>query len=132
MSSTRTYAPVLKKLLTDHFEKIHGLIHCSGGGQTKCLKYLPDNFRIIKDNLFDVPPVFELIKENSGSLPKEMYEVFNMGCRMEIYCDASDAEAMISIAKTFGVDAQIIGRVEGSDRKELIIKTKEEEILYQH
>jgi len=91
LSPTRTYAPLMKMLLQNHFDKIHGLIHCSGGGQTKCLKYLPENFRIVKDNLFTPPPVFQLIKESSGSNNKEMYEVFNMGCRMEIYCAPGEA-----------------------------------------
>ncbi len=91
LSPTRTYAPVLKGLLNDHFEKIHGLIHCSGGGQTKCMKYLPGNFKIIKDNLFEAPPIFNTIQENSGSSNREMYEVFNMGCRLEIYCDPANA-----------------------------------------
>lgn len=130
LSPTRTYAPVLKKLLTEHFEKIHGLIHCSGGGQTKCLKYLPGNFRITKDNLFPAPEIFQLIKESSGSNLKEMYEVFNMGCRMEIYCDAADAETMIGISKGFGIDAQVIGRVEAADQKELVIFAGGEEIWY--
>lgn len=122
LSPTRTYAPVLKQLLDDHFEKIHGLIHCSGGGQTKCMKYLPGNFKIVKDNLFDVPPVFQLIKDNSGSSWREMYEVFNMGCRLEIYCSEADAPTMIAAAKSFNIDAQVIGRVEASDKKQLVIK----------
>lgn len=130
LSPTRTYAPVLKKLLAENFEAIHGLIHCSGGGQTKCLKYLPGNFKIIKDNLFDAPEIFRIIQENSGSNDKEMYEVFNMGCRLEIYCDAADADAMISTARSFGVDAQVIGRVEASDKKELLIQTKNAVINY--
>lgn len=130
LSPTRTYAPVLKNLLENHFEKIHGLIHCSGGGQTKCLKYLPGNFKIIKDNLFEAPPVFKLIQENSGSNNKEMYEVFNMGCRLEIYCKAEDAATMIAEANKFNIAAQIIGRVEASDKKELLIKLGEEEIRY--
>ncbi len=130
LSPTRTFAPVLKKLLTDHFEKIHGLIHCSGGGQTKCLKYLPGNFRIVKDNLFKLPEIFRIIQQNSGSNSKEMYEVFNMGCRMEIYCDASDAQVMIEAATSFGIAAQIIGRVEAGNKKELIITTETEEIKY--
>jgi hypothetical protein len=111
-------------------DKIHGLIHCSGGGQTKCLKYLPENFRIVKDNLFTPPPVFQLIKESSGSNNKEMYEVFNMGCRMEIYCAPGDAQTMIDAATKFNIDAQIIGRVEASDKKELVIKLPNEEIIY--
>lgn len=130
LSPTRTYAPVLKQLLDNHFDKIHGLIHCSGGGQTKCMKYLPGNFKIIKDNLFEVPPVFELIKQNSGSTWREMYEVFNMGCRLEIYCTAADADTMIAAAKTFNINAQVIGRVEANDKKELLIKANGEEIIY--
>ena len=130
LSPTRTYAPVMKGLLEDHFEKIHGVIHCSGGGQTKCMKYLPGNFRIVKDNLFDAPEIFKIIKENSGSNNKEMYEVFNMGCRLEIYCDVTDADTMIAAANEFGIAAQVIGRVEESDKKELLIKLKDEEIWY--
>ncbi len=130
LSPTRTFAPVLKQLLQDHFDKIHGLIHCSGGGQTKCMKYLPGNFRIIKDNLFDAPEIFKIIKESSGSNNKEMYEVFNMGCRLEIYCSSENAETMISVAKSFNIDARVIGRVEANDKKELIIKLKDEEIIY--
>lgn len=130
LSPTKTYAPVLKQLLENHFEKIHGLIHCSGGGQTKCLKYLPGNFKIVKDNLFEVPPVFQIIKDNSGSSWKEMYEVFNMGCRLEIYCNAEDTALMIDTATSFGIDAQVIGRVEASSKKELLLKAHGEEIVY--
>jgi phosphoribosylformylglycinamidine cyclo-ligase len=130
LSPTRTYAPVLKALLQNHFNKIHGLIHCSGGGQTKCLKYLPQNFKIIKDNLFDAPEIFNIIEKSSGSSLKEMYEVFNMGCRLEIYCSAADAQTMIDTAESFGIAAQIIGKVELSDKKELVIKIKREEISY--
>lgn len=130
LSPTRTFAPVMKMLLENHFDAIHGLIHCSGGGQTKCMKYLPGNFKVIKDNLFEAPEIFAIIKENSGSSNREMYEVFNMGCRLEIYCDAADAETMIVTAASFGIAAQIIGRVEGSDKKELLIRLKDEEIVY--
>jgi phosphoribosylformylglycinamidine cyclo-ligase len=130
LSPTRTYAPVLVQLLKTHFEKIHGLIHCSGGGQTKCLKYLPGNMRVVKDNLFAPPPIFNIIAQNSGSAAREMYEVFNMGCRMEIYCPAADAASMIEAAQQFGIDAQIIGRVEESDTKELLIKVNGEELRY--
>ncbi|MFZ1786558.1 MAG: AIR synthase related protein [Ferruginibacter sp.] len=142
LSPTRTYAPVLKELLEDHFDKIHGLIHCSGGGQTKCMKYLPPSdvpsdgvtkpryLKIIKDNLFAPPEIFRIIKENSGSNNREMYEVFNMGCRLEIYCDAEDADTMIAAANEFGIAAQVIGRVEAGEKKELVIKLKDEEILY--
>ncbi|MEO7264711.1 MAG: AIR synthase related protein [Ferruginibacter sp.] len=130
LSPTRTYAPVMKILLQDHFDKIHGLIHCSGGGQTKCMKYLPGEFKIIKDNLFIVPPIFDIIRENSGSGYKEMFEVFNMGCRMEIYCRPEDAQIMIGVAHGFNIDAQIIGRVETAEKKSLLIKYKGEEIFY--
>ena len=130
LSPTRTYAPVMKILLQDHFEKIHGLIHCSGGGQTKCMKYLPGNFKITKDNLFEAPEIFRIIQSNSGSSNKEMYEVFNMGCRLEIYCDAADAQTMIDAAGSFKIDAQVIGRVEKSSKKELVIRLKDGEIVY--
>ncbi|MEO7444201.1 MAG: AIR synthase related protein [Ferruginibacter sp.] len=130
LSPTRTYAPLMKQLLEQHFEKIHGLIHCSGGGQTKCLKYLPGNFKIIKDNLFTAPPVFDIIKENSGSNFREMFEVFNMGCRLEIYCDANDASLFTRAANAFKIDAQVIGRVEASDKKELEISYSGETIHY--
>jgi phosphoribosylformylglycinamidine cyclo-ligase len=130
LSPTRTYAPVVKQLLENHFDKIHGLIHCSGGGQTKCMKYLPENFRIVKDNLFDAPEVFKIIQQSSGSNNKEMYEVFNMGCRLEIYCSPEDAEIMIATAQSFNIAAQVIGRVEPNDKKELIIQLKGEEIVY--
>jgi phosphoribosylformylglycinamidine cyclo-ligase len=130
LSPTRTYAPVLKPLLEHYFDKIHGLIHCSGGGQTKCMKYMPGSFRVIKDNLFTPPDIFKLIQESSGSANKEMYEVFNMGCRLEIYCDESDAEMMISAANTFDIEAQVIGRVEASDTKNLLIKVGDDEINY--
>jgi phosphoribosylformylglycinamidine cyclo-ligase len=130
MSPTRTYAPVLKQLLSESFDKIHGLIHCSGGGQTKCMKYLPGNFRIVKNNLFIAPPVFDLLQQNSGSNYKEMFEVFNMGCRLEIYCDAAHAQEMISVAQSFNIEAQIIGRVEAAEHKELVIEYKGETIRY--
>ena len=130
LSPTRTYAPVLKSLLSNQFEKINGLIHCSGGGQTKCLKYLPGNFKIIKDNLFDAPEIFNIIEKSSGSNLKEMYEVFNMGCRLEVYCDKENAQTIIEIAESFGIAAQIIGRVEESNKKELLIKIRAEEIIY--
>ena len=110
---------------------IHGLIHCSGGGQTKCLKYVPDNVRIVKDNLFEPPVVFKLIQEASKSDDREMYQVFNMGTRLEIYTNEKDADNIIScLHKSFGIDAQVIGRVEESEKKELVIKTKVSEIIY--
>ncbi len=130
LSPTRTYAPVLKDLLENHFEKIHGLIHCSGGGQTKCLKYVPGNVRIIKDNLFDPPYIFDLIQQCSGADAREMYQVFNMGCRMEIYCSPEDASVMIAAATSLGVQAQVIGRVEAAEKQSLLIKTKWGEVEY--
>jgi len=121
LSPTKTFAPLIKILLENNFEKIHGLIHCSGGGQTKCLKYIPGNVKVIKDNLFEPPLIFKLIQEASGSDDKEMYQVFNMGCRMEIYTDEDFASSIINAAKEFNIDAQIIGRVEASEKKELAI-----------
>jgi phosphoribosylformylglycinamidine cyclo-ligase len=130
LSPTRTYAPVLKTLFKEHFEQIHGLIHCSGGGQTKCMKYLPGDFRIIKDNLFEPPVIFSLIQESSGSDNREMYQVFNMGHRLEVFTDASSAPDIIAVAKTFNIDAQVVGRVEASLKKELVLKMDSEEIIY--
>lgn len=130
LSPTRTFAPVMKVLLENHFDAIHGLIHCSGGGQTKCLKYVPENVRIVKDNLFEPPVIFQLIQDASKSDDREMYQVFNMGTRLEIYTNEKDADNMISVAKSFGVNAQVIGRVEASDEKALLIKTKKGKLTY--
>jgi phosphoribosylformylglycinamidine cyclo-ligase len=130
LSPTRTFAPVMKVLLQDHFDAIQGLVHCSGGGQTKCLKYVPDNVRIIKDNLFDPPVIFQLIQKASKTDVREMYQVFNMGTRLEIYTHEKDAAAIISVAKSFGVEAQVIGRVEESDRKSLFLQTGEAMITW--
>ncbi len=130
LSPTRTFAPVMKELLESHFDAIHGLIHCSGGGQTKCLKYVPENVRIIKDNLFEPPVIFQLIQKASGSDDREMYQVFNMGTRLEIYTNEKDADKMISVSKSFGVDAQVIGRVEESEKKELVISVQDKKLLY--
>lgn len=130
LSPTRTYAPLLKKILEDLFADIHGIIHCSGGGQTKCMKYLPDNFRIVKDDLFTVPPVFNLIQTNSGADWREMYQVFNMGHRLEIFTNLAAAEIMIAAAASFNIEAKIIGRVEASPTKELVLKGGFGEIVY--
>ena len=118
------------QLLDRHFDAIHGMIHCSGGGQTKCLKYLPGPMKIVKDNLFTPPIIFDLIKDASGADAREMYQVFNMGTRLEIYTNEKDADTLINISKSFGVDAQVIGRVEASEKKELVIKLKDEELLF--
>lgn len=130
LSPTRTYAPLMKTILKDHFEAVHGIIHCSGGGQTKCLKYLPDTFRIIKDNLFEVPPVFNLLQQASGSDNREMYQVFNMGHRLEIFASREAADDLIQAGKQFGIEAKVVGRVEAAEKKELILKTGKEEIVY--
>jgi phosphoribosylformylglycinamidine cyclo-ligase len=130
LSPTRTFAPVIKELLENHFESIHGLIHCSGGGQTKCLKYVPENVRIIKDNLFEPPIIFQLIQQASKSDDREMYQVFNMGTRLEIYTNEKDADKIISVSESFGVAAQVIGRVEGSEKKELVIKAFGNQIFF--
>jgi phosphoribosylformylglycinamidine cyclo-ligase len=130
LSPTRTYAPLLKQLLDLHFDDVHGLIHCSGGGQTKCMKYLPGDFRIVKDNLFEPPVIFQIIQQASGSDLREMYQVFNMGHRLEVFTPEASAAAMISIAEELGIEAQIVGRVEAGTKKELIIQTAGEEIVY--
>jgi len=130
LSPTKTYAPLIKNLLENSFDKIHGLIHCSGGGQTKCFKYIPENVRVIKDNLFEPPLIFKLIQEASGSDDKEMYQVFNMGCRMEIYTDEDFASSIIDKAKSLNINAQVIGRVEASEKKELVIKTSNGELNF--
>jgi phosphoribosylformylglycinamidine cyclo-ligase len=131
LSPTRTYAPLLKALFDTYFNAIHGLIHCSGGGQTKCMKYLPDNFRVIKDNLFDPPLIFQLIQQSSGSDNREMFQVFNMGHRLEVFTDEVTAEKMIKTARTFNIEARVVGSVEKSAKKELILKNGKEEIAYQ-
>lgn len=123
LSPTRTFAPVMKELLENHFDAINGLIHCSGGGQTKCMKYVPAGVRIIKDNLFEPPVIFRLIQQASGADNREMYQVFNMGTRLEIYTNEKDADTIINVSKSFGVDAQIIGRVEASEKQVLEIHT---------
>lgn len=130
LSPTRTFAPVLKTLLEEEFASVHGLIHSSGGGQTKCMKYVPDTVRIVKDNLFQAPEIFKIIQECSGSDSREMYQVFNMGCRMEVYTDEGKVENIVNIARQYGIKAQVIGRVEAAEQKQLLIKTAEEEIVY--
>jgi phosphoribosylformylglycinamidine cyclo-ligase len=130
LSPTRTYAPLMKVLLEQHFSDLHGVIHCSGGGQTKCMKYLPQPLRIIKDNLFEPPLIFQLIQQNSGADDREMYQVFNMGHRLEIFTNESSAQQMIDAAKQFNIEAKVIGRVEASEKKELVLKVKDKEIIY--
>ncbi|SDB67356.1 phosphoribosylformylglycinamidine cyclo-ligase [Flavobacteriaceae bacterium MAR_2010_188] len=130
LSPTRTYAPIIKKIFSEIARnKIHGIVHCSGGAQTKILHFI-DHLHIIKDNLFDVPPLFKLIQEESKTDWKEMYKVFNCGHRMELYVDESIAQEIIEISKSFKVDAQIIGRVEASDAKRLSINSEFGEFEY--
>ena len=129
LSPTRTYAPIIKKILESHRRNIHGMVHCSGGAQTKVLHFV-DDVHIIKDNLFPVPPLFQLIHEQSGTEWKEMYKVFNMGHRMEIYLPVQFAQEIIAVSESFGVDARIIGRVEGYEGKKLTIKSEYGEFIY--
>jgi len=130
LSPTRTYAPVIKKVLEGFRSQIHGIVHCSGGAQTKVLHFVNDDVHIIKDNLFPIPPLFKLIQEQSGTDWKEMYKVFNMGHRMELYVPAEIADAIIEISKSFSIDAQIIGKVEVSDKKQVTIVTENGEFVY--
>ncbi|MCA6451014.1 MAG: phosphoribosylformylglycinamidine cyclo-ligase [Chitinophagaceae bacterium] len=130
LSPTRTYAPLLKRLLDEHFEDINGLIHCSGGGQTKCMKYLPRPLAIIKDNLFAVPPIFQLIQKNSGADYREMYQVFNMGHRLEVFTNEKAADAMIATAQQLGIEAQVVGRVADAQTSSLMLKGAFGEIVY--
>ncbi len=123
LSPTRTYAPVIKKILDHHRSDIHGMVHCSGGAQTKVLHFVND-VHIIKDSLFPVPPLFKLIHEQSGTDWAEMYKVFNMGHRMEIYVSPEHAEAIMEISRTFNIEAKIVGRVEAHDGKKLTIESE--------
>jgi len=129
LSPTRTYAPIIKKMLEKYRKDIHGMVHCSGGAQTKILHFI-DNLHIVKDNLFDIPPLFKLIQEQSGTNWQEMYQVFNMGHRMELYIPENIAQDLIDISKSFGVEAQIIGRVLASSNKKLTIKSSFGTFLY--
>jgi phosphoribosylformylglycinamidine cyclo-ligase len=131
LSPTRTYAPVMKELLTEHFDKIHGLVHCSGGGQTKCMKFVPDGVRVVKDNLLEAPYIFEIIKDCSGSDWREMMQVFNMGCRLEIFCSPADAQIMIETAAKYGIAARVTGRVEAATGKSLQINYAGETIIFE-
>ncbi|MBP3519079.1 MAG: phosphoribosylformylglycinamidine cyclo-ligase [Parabacteroides sp.] len=130
LSPTRTYAPVVKKLLDALRPEIHGMVHCSGGAQTKVMHFVGDNCRVVKDNMFPVPPLFKTIKEQSGTAWDEMYKVFNMGHRLEVYLAPEHAEEVIAISKSFNIDAQVVGRIEKSDKKELIIKSEFGEFRY--
>ena len=129
LSPTRTYAPVVKALLNELRPVIHGMVHCSGGAQTKVLHFV-DNVHIIKDNMFELPPLFKMIQAESGTDYKEMYKVFNMGHRLEIYINPQYAQTVIDISKSFGINAQIIGRVESAENKGVTIKSAFGEFVY--
>ena len=129
LSATRTYAPIIKKILDQYRSQIHGMIHCSGGAQTKVLNFV-DNLHIVKDNMFDVPPLFQLIKEQSGTSWDEMYKVFNMGHRFELYVPEEIANDIIAISKEFDVDAKIVGRCEAHEGKKLTVKSEFGEFVY--
>ena len=129
LSPTRTYAPVIKEILNKYRSEVHGIIHCSGGGQTKILHFI-DQLHVIKNNLFETPPLFKIIQEESGTSWKEMFKVFNMGHRMEIYIEENFADQIIEISKSFGIDAKVIGRVEKSSEKKLSIVHNEN--LYEY
>jgi phosphoribosylformylglycinamidine cyclo-ligase len=123
LSPTRTYAPVIKQLLTEMRPKVHGMVHCTGGAQTKVLHFVGDDCRVVKDNLFPIPPLFRIIKEESGTDWQEMYKVFNMGHRMEIYVSPEDAAQVMKVAEGFNIEARIIGHIE-EGRKSLTIKSE--------
>ncbi|QKJ28801.1 phosphoribosylformylglycinamidine cyclo-ligase [Mucilaginibacter mali] len=129
LSPTRTYAPIIKQILDKYRPQIHGMVHCSGGAQTKVLHFI-NNVHVIKDNLFPVPPLFKLIHEESGTSWQEMYKVFNMGHRMELYVPESIATDLIAISKSFNVDAQIIGRVEAAESKQVTVRSEFGEFVY--
>jgi phosphoribosylformylglycinamidine cyclo-ligase len=130
LSPTRTYAPIIKKIISELGANINGVVHCSGGAQTKVLHFLNNGLHVIKDNLFDLPPLFKTIHDQSHTDYKEMYKVFNMGHRMEIYADEQFAEKIISISKSFNVDAQIVGRVEKGEGKKVTINSEFGSFVY--
>ena len=129
LSPTRTYAPVVRRMLDEMRPRIHGMVHCTGGAQTKVLHFVGENCRVIKDNMFPVPPLFKIIQECSGTDWAEMYKVFNMGHRLEVYVAPEDAEKVISISKSFNIDAQVVGRIE-EGKKSLTIKSEFGEFEY--
>ena len=129
LSPTRTYAPIITAILKNHRRNIHGMVHCSGGAQTKILHFI-DGLHIVKDQLFDIPPLFDMIQKESGTPWEEMYKVFNMGHRMELYLPEEIAAEIIAISKSFGVDAQIIGRVEASEESQVTIEGAKGKFVY--
>lgn len=129
LSPTRTYSPLIKNIIENHKENINGIIHCTGGGQTKVMHFIK-NLKIIKNNMFDIPEIFQIIKSEAKYSYKEMYQVFNMGHRMEVYCKKELSESIIQISKEFDVDAKVIGYVEKSSKNELIIESENSSIKY--
>jgi phosphoribosylformylglycinamidine cyclo-ligase len=130
LSPTRTFSPVIKQLFDNHFSEIHGMIHCTGGAHTKVLHYT-NGLRFVKDNLFETPPLFTMIQQQSNSTWHEMYKVFNMGSLLEFYVNETTAKSLIDIAHSFNIDAQIIGRVEAADKKGVVVKSGHGEFVYE-
>ncbi|MGI6073936.1 MAG: AIR synthase related protein [Fermentimonas sp.] len=131
LSPTRTYSPIISQIVKELKGKINGMIHCSGGAQTKIMHFLGDGLKVVKDNLFPTPPLFDIIQKQSNTGWQEMYTVFNMGHRMEIYIPETYAKEVIDISKSYGVDAQIVGHVEKSDKRELVIESENGKFIYQ-
>ena len=129
LSPTRTYAPVVKRLLDELRPRIHGMVHCTGGAQTKVLHFVGENCRVVKDNMFPVPPLFKAIAKESGTDWSEMYKVFNMGHRLEVYVSPADADRVIAISRSFNIDAQVVGRIEEGPRS-LTIRSEFGEFHY--
>jgi phosphoribosylformylglycinamidine cyclo-ligase len=129
LSPTRTFSPIIKPILDEYFDKIHGMVHCTGGGQTKILHFINEH-RIVKDNLFETPPLFSMIQSQSNTDWQEMYKVFNMGSLLEFYTDEKTAASLISLANSFQIEAQIIGRVESHAKKEVILKHGQQNFKY--
>lgn len=129
LSPTRTFSPVIKRIFEEHFSSIHGMIHCTGGAHTKVLHYT-NGLHIVKDNLFDTPPLFEMIQQQSNSTWEEMYKVFNMGSLLEFYTDSKTAESLIALAKSYNIDSQIIGYVEKASQKAVTVKSKHGQFVY--
>ena len=129
LSPTRTFSPIIKPILDEYFDKIHGMVHCTGGGQTKILHFINEH-RIVKDNLFETPPLFSMIQSQSNTDWQEMYKVFNMGSLLEFYTDEKTAASLISLANSFQIEAQIIGRVESNAKKEVILKHDQQNFKY--
>ena len=129
LSPTRTFSPVIKEIISEHFSSIHGMVHCTGGGQTKVLHFV-NGLKIIKDNIFPTPPLFEMIQQQSNTSWHEMYKVFNMGNLLEFYTDEKTADSLIKIASTYQIDARIIGRVENAEKKSVALKSANGEFVY--